>query len=276
MTITLRNTIWRTSLWMVVLMTVAAIVLLAPHLSVLPGAEELEMHAAQRWLMMRWSVGDSSIAWMIVGLFVLSGFAVTGSWWIIRAFRKTTAPEMLFFAMFILALGLDIWKLGHVVLFFESFAPHVSATVSRIIHFGRFFGMICVFISTLYLTGIEYQQTGVVLNITALIALTVVYTMPVDHLTLLPNLTHRLGDELMLQVVMVVLQLLAIANVIYAVAYQKRDEYLPLLLAIPAAIVGREMVFFLPSLWGAAVGFVLLASGAAVVSNRLYRIYLWK
>ncbi|TVQ98066.1 MAG: hypothetical protein EA403_14465 [Spirochaetaceae bacterium] len=80
----------------------------------------------------------------------------------------------------------------------------------------------------------------------------------------------------MLQVVMVVLQLLAIANVVYAVAYQKRDEYIPLILAVPAAIVGREMVFFLPSLWGAVAGFALLAAGAAVVSTRLYRVYLWK
>ena len=184
--------------------------------------------------------------------------------------------EMLFFAMFILSIGLEIWKVGHLVLVFEALPSHVGANISRVIHFGRLFGMICIFISTLYLAGIDYQQTGVALNIAALITLTVVYTMPVVHRALLPNLTHQLGDELMMQGVLLVLQLLSVANVIYAVGYQRREDLLPLVVAVPAVIIGREIVFFLPSLVWSIVGFLLLAVGTTVFSTRIYRLYLWR
>jgi hypothetical protein len=276
MTITLRNSILRVCLAVVVITGVAAAAAVLPHAGNLPGSEQLRLQQAHRWLLFRWNAAPDPIAWITVALFSLSGFSAVGAFSIIRYFRKTTAPEMLFFAMFVLSLGLEVWKLGHIVFVFESLPAHLAVNITRIVHFGRLFGMLCLFVSTLYLTGIDYQQTGVALNMAALITLTIVYVMPVDHLVLHPNLVHKIGDESMMQMVMLVLQLLSIANVTYAVAYQKRDEYALLLFAVVVAIIGRELIFYLPSLWATLAGLVLLCVASGVFGTRLHNIYLWK
>ncbi|TVQ38255.1 MAG: hypothetical protein EA384_09695 [Spirochaetaceae bacterium] len=276
MTLALRNTILRVSLASIVITSVAAAVSLLSLRAPLPTAQELGVHDMQRWLFLSWRAESVSPGLLVSGLFTVAGFSVAGATIIIRYFRKTTAPEMLFFLMFVLAAGFDVWKIGHFVLQMEQLPVHFAATLTRIVQFAHLFGVLCLFISTLYLTGVEYQKTGTALSLAALISLTVVYAIPVDHLTLNPHLVHKIGDETTIQMVNVVLQLLAIANVVYAVAYQRNQEYLVLLPAVLLAIIGRELVFYLPSIWLAFAGFAMLVTGAAIFGYRIHTIYLWK
>ena len=276
MTLALRNTILRVSLASIVIASVAAAISLLRLRAPLPTAEELGVQYVQRWLFLSWRAESVSPGLLVSGLFAVAGFSVVGAAVIIRYFRRTTAPEMLFFLMFVLAAGFDVWKIGHFVVQVEQLPVHFAATLTRIVHFAHLFGVLCLFISTLYLTGVEYQKTGTALSLAALISLSVVYVIPVDHLTLNAHLVHKIGDQTTIQMVNAVLQLLAIANVVYSVAYQRKQEYLVLLPAVLLAIIGRELVFYLPSIWHAFAGFVMLVTGAAVFGYRIRTIYLWK
>ncbi len=276
MTLTVRNTILRVSLASIVATSIAAFYSLVRLGTPLPAPQALGIEQTQRWLFFSWPSGLGSLDWLVGGLFVLAGFSVVAAAIIIRYFRKTTAPEMLFFVMFILAIGFDIWKIGHVVFQAGQLPGHFSVMLTRIVQFAHLFGVLCLFVSTLYLTGVEYAKTGTALVLAALIALTVVYTIPVDHLTLYPNLVHKIGDASTIQMVILVLQFLTVANVVYAVAYQGSQEYLVLLPAVIAAIIGRELVFYLPSVWAGTVGFVMLTAATAVFGYRMHTIYLWK
>lgn len=276
MTLSVRNSILRITLVSILVAMAAGVALLLQSGRPLPTAQELGMQHTHRWLAFGWSTGGGSVAWIVIGLFLLAAFVAAGAVFIIRYFRKTTAPEMLFFVMFVLAAGFDIWKVGHVVLHLESLPVYFAVVLTRIVHFAHLFGVFSLFVSTLYLAGIEYQKTGTALGLAALLAMTIVYAVPVDHLTLNPNLVHKIGDETTIQSVVLILQLLSVANVVYSITYERHGEYLPLLPAIVAAIVGRELLFYLPSLPAALVGLVLLAGGAAVFGSRLYTTYLWK
>ena len=276
MTLSVRNSILRISLVSILVAMAAAAALLFRAGEPLPTAEALKMQLRYRWLVLGWTAPGGSVAWIVVGLFLVAAFVVIGTLVIVRYFRKTTAPEMLFFVMFVLAAGFDIWKVGHVILHLETVPVYFAVLLTRVVHFAHLFGVFSLFISTLYLAGIEYQKTGTALGLAALLAMTIIYTMPVDHLTLNPNLTHKIGDETTIQSVILILQLLSVANVVYSIAYERHDEYIPLLPAVIAAVAGRELLFYLPSLPAALIGLVLLAGGVAVFASRLHQIYLWK
>ncbi len=276
MTLSVRNSILRISLVSILVAMAAAAALLFRAGEPLPTAEALKMQLRYRWLVLGWTAPGGSVAWIVVGLFLVAAFVVIGTLVIVRYFRKTTAPEMLFFVMFVLAAGFDIWKVGHVILHLETVPVYFAVLLTRVVHFAHLFGVFSLFISTLYLAGIEYQKTGTALGLAALLAMTIIYAMPVDHLTLNPNLTHKIGDETTIQSVILILQLLSVANVVYSIAYERHDEYIPLLPAVIAAVAGRELLFYLPSLPAALIGLVLLAGGVAVFASRLHQIYLWK
>ena len=276
MTLTLRNTILRVSLASIVITSIAAAVALIRLQAPLPSAQALGIQATRSWLFVSWHSGLDSLNWLVGGLFVVSGFSVVAAAIIMRFFRKTTAPEMFFFMMFILAIGFDVWKVGHVVLYLQQMPVYFAVALTRLVQFAHLFGVLCLFVSTLYLTGVEYQKTGITLSLAALISMTIVYAIPVDHLALHPNLVHKIGDETTIQAVILILQCLTVANVVYATAYQRNDDYLILLPMVVLAIVGRELIFYLPSLWLAFAGFVLLVTATAVFGYRMHTIYLWK
>lgn len=276
MTLSVRNSILRISLVSILAAMGAAAVLLLRAERPLPTAEALGMLQRHRWLVFGWTTAGGSVAWIVIGLFLVAAFVFIGTLIMVRYFRKTTAPEMLFFILFVLAAGFDIWKVGHVVLHLEPLPIYFAVLLTRLVHFAHLFGVFSLFVSTLYLAGIEYQKTGTALGLAALLAMTIIYAIPVDHLTLNPNLVHKVGDESTIQSVMLILQLLSVANVVYAITYERHDEYLQLLPAVIAVIVGRELIFYLPSLPAALVGLVLLMGGVAVFASRLHVIYLWK
>ncbi|TVR32311.1 MAG: hypothetical protein EA404_07960 [Spirochaetaceae bacterium] len=276
MTLTLRNTILRVSLALIVITSIGAAVALVRLQAPLPSAQALGIQTAQRWLFVGWRSGLDSLNWLVGGLFVVSGFSVVAAAIIMRYFRKTTAPEMLFFVMFILAIGFDVWKVGHVVLHLQQMPVYFAVALTRLVQFAHLFGVLCLFVSTLYLTGVEYKKTGMALSLAALISLSIVYAIPVDHLALHPNLVHKIGDQTTIQAVVLILHCLTVANVVYATAYQRNEEYLILLPMVVLAIIGRELIFYLPSMWLAFAGFVLLVTATAVFGYRMHTIYLWK
>lgn len=230
----------------------------------------------QSWLGMGWSPGSRQIYWLLGGLLAQGLLSFIALWIMLRMFRKTTAPEMFFFSVFIFTLALDMVKAGQLVILILQYPPVYGAMLTRVIHFGHFFGIFCLLSSSLYLSGLEYQKTGIVLGIAALTALTLAYSLPIDFSRLLPNLMHPAGDQTTIQVVALLLDVIIIVNVLYALAAVQERAYLVLLAALVLIIVGRELVLYVasPPVYAAAAG--SLFAGVVLFAWRIRKLYLWR
>lgn len=230
----------------------------------------------QSWLGINWTPGSRQIYWLLGGLLAQGLLSFIALWAMLRMFRKTTAPEMFFFSVFIFTLALDMVKAGQLVIIVLQYPPVYGAMLTRVIHFGHFLGIFCLLSSSLYLSGLEYQKTGIVLGIAALISLTLAYSLPIDFSRLFPNLMHPAGDQTTIQVVALLLDVIIIVNVLYALAAVQERAYLVLLGALVLIIAGRELVLYVasPPVYAAAAG--SLFAGVVLFAWRIRKLYLWR
>jgi len=275
MTLLARNTLLRVGLILVfslLLGFAASSVFILTH-----GMESLVgiFDGGQSWLGLAWEPGEHQLLWLLGGLAVQGLVSFVALWSMLRMFRKTTAPEVFFFSVFVFTLAIDIVKVGQLVILLLQYPPMYGAVLTRVVHFGHFLGIFCLLSSSLYLSGLEYQKTGVVLGIGSLIALTLSYSLPVDLSRLLPNLMNPTGDQTTIQVVVLLLELLVLVNVLYALAAVQERAYLVLLVALTLAMAGREVLLYVaqPVLYGPAA--VLLIVGVGLFAWRIRRLYLW-
>lgn len=276
MTLVARNTLLRIGLLLAFVLllgfTAAALFLLTGE----NGLHLGELETGQSWLGLRWISGGQQIYWLLGGLFVQGLASFVGLWTMLRMFRKTTAPEVFFFSVFVFTLAIDLVKGGQLVILFLQYPPIYGAMLTRILHFGHFLGIFCLLSSSLYLSGLEYQKTGIVLGLAALIALTLAYSMPVDFSRLFPNLMNPAGDQTTIQVVALLLNLLVVLNVLYAIAAVQEPAYVVLLGALLLVIAGRELALYVaaPPVYAPAVGVLIV--GIAVFTWRVRRLHLWR
>ncbi|MFO8064956.1 MAG: hypothetical protein ACQETQ_05830 [Spirochaetota bacterium] len=228
------------------------------------------------WLGLTWRSSPHHLYWLLSALLVqgLLSFVALGA--MLRMFRKTTAPEVFFFSVFVFSLALDMVKAGQLVIVILHYSPVYGAMLTRVVHFGHFFGIFCLLSSSLYLSGLEYQKTGIVLGIVTLLSLTLAYNVPVDFSRLFPSLMHPVGDQTTMQVVALILGTLVLINVLYALAAVQERALLVLLLALVLIISAREAVLYVSRPIVYAVGIPFLIVGVGLFVWRIRKMYLWR
>lgn len=231
--------------------------------------------ANQHWLVFTWNASEDHVVWSVIGMLLLGLVALVTLSLFVRYFRKITAPEIFFFAVFVLSVALDQLKVAQLWLVIANQPQEIGVVVTRTVLFGHIMGIFSLFASSLYVAGVEYQKTGTILGIAALVAFTLAYTIPVDSLVLLPNLLYRTGDERGLQIVSVILYLLVAVNYVYAMITNGAGETGVLLAAMVLVIVGRELLYYLASPLAVILGGVFLSAGTLVFGTRSHAMYLW-
>ena len=276
MTLLARNSLLRVGLILVFVLLlgyVAAVVFVYTRGSeaVLTGFD-----AGANWLGLRWSPGPNHLYWLFSALLAQGALSFGALWAMLRMFRKTTAPEVFFFSVFVFTLALDMVKAGHLVIVILEYPPVYSALLTRLLHFGHFLGIFCLLSSSLYLSGLEYQKTGIVLGIAALLAVTLAYNLPVDFSRLFPNLMHPAGGQTSIQAVALILGVLVWLNVLYALAAVQERALLVLLLALVLIVSAREIVLYVSKPIVFAVGMPMLIAGVMLFAWRIRKQYLWR
>jgi hypothetical protein len=232
--------------------------------------------ASPRWLGLTWHTGAHHVYRVLGGLLVQALLSIVALSAMLRMFRKTTAPEVFFFSVFVFTLAIDAVKIGQLFIVLYQYPAVYGAVLTRVLHFGHFLGIFSLLISSLYLSGLEYQKTGVVLGTAALVALTLAYSLPVDFSRLLPSLMHPVGDQTTMQVVAVLLNVLVLVNVLYAIAAVQERAYWVLLLGLALAVAGREAALYVaaPLVHGGGVAAQL--AGVWLFAWRIRKLYLWR
>lgn len=277
MTLTTRNTIL--FILLVVIIAVAFLVGFSGYLyrPESPDIAELtsRLTSAQQYLFVSWDQPSVEVSHLLVTLSVSSAISIVGTILVLRYFRRTNAPEVFLFALFLVSLSGDNFKLGIPLLIMLDQPPLYGVIVTRVIQFCHLFGVFCLFASTLFATGMDYQRLGNVTVVAFIVALAMTYTMPVDSHTLYPSLVFQMGDHLTLQILVVALAVLSVVNIGSATLVHGSDGFGIYAATVVLMFAGREMLFLLPGFLMSLTGIAVLLAGALTYGVKKYVDYLW-
>ncbi|MEW5818219.1 MAG: hypothetical protein AB1798_22875 [Spirochaetota bacterium] len=190
-------------------------------------------------------------------------------------FKKTSSAEIFFFTIFILSLSLESFRVGQVLLQLQNKSAYFGILLTRIVYFGKIFGVLCLFSSGLFAAGIKYQKFGIIIGFDLLLSLSLASTIPVDFSILHSNFLYKIGNGRELVFAFIVIEIFSVLNYCWA-AFTKNDpEYSLIALGLFFVILGRELLFFMPGPVLVCTGFIFLIGGTILFSNRTHYVYLW-
>ncbi len=190
-------------------------------------------------------------------------------------FRKTASPEIFFFLIFLLSLGMEGIRILPATAEILSIPAFFTSVVVRSLYFSRFLGLFSIFAAGLFANGMQYQKLSIAFGIILLTAFTLASTMPVTESVLKSGAGIYLLNIFNIMLVMLTIQTLSVINFIVAWIRNNNRDYLWLALASLMLIAGFELSLRGEGIWYRAAGFGLVCIGTVLFSHRTHEVYLW-
>jgi len=190
-------------------------------------------------------------------------------------FEKTQSPEILFIGLFALSFAFETLRIMVPLQKVYAFPSALLAAGARLLFFGRFSGILSLFMSSLYAVGINIQKQGRMVLAMLIAILLVAFRIPVSGLSWDTSLAMITGYSTMFRLTEVVL--IAITIISFLVASYTKDtrEYLFVALGIFFAFLGRSLLTGTDTWPALIIGIFMLAVGTWFIMQWLHRVYLW-
>jgi hypothetical protein len=190
-------------------------------------------------------------------------------------FEKTKSPEILFVVFFAASFSLEalrlIIPLGRVY----DFPLLYALTASRVILFGRFFGIFSLFTASIYGTGYEMQRQRYVIIIITVTSLLIAMGIPIDTQTWDSGLNMVIGYTNMFRLIDAGTFLITAISFFIAAWSRGPRGYIFIGVGSVLVFLGRNILLNADTWAGLPIGIPLLAVGTWLICTNLHRIYLW-
>ncbi len=251
------------SLFHLVLFAVGAYLIF--QLDILPDVLGDLAEPVPRWLLVMGTLEPGFLRiTALTGMASLLLFAVLANLGVRTLYRRTDSAELLFIMLFCLSLFLEVWRLGNLI--FQAFGlpQYLNVVVTRVVLFSRFFGLLCLLVSSLYAVAMKYTQYSVLIGGMAVLAFTLAGILPLDTSLYEATFLYKLGDRQGYFFVRLILAALMVINFFVAARLRRSRRFAVAAVAGLFLFVGRELVQYgiapLPIVLGTAlliVGFVI-------------------
>ncbi|MDY7028868.1 MAG: hypothetical protein SVR04_11275 [Spirochaetota bacterium] len=254
--------------------TAAAQLILLVHLTVLlyiyitqdalmsnPEISSLVPHGGVSMILLNLALQAALCSGVLLGLYLF--------------FRKTPSAEVFFFHFALLGFALSSLRILALPLSLQLTSLFSLQPFSKLIMFGRFFTILCLFLSGLFSTGLTFQKQGGYLLIVFVIALIISTLMPLDCTTFHPALVCRLGQDTGFSIAYYLISAFAVLNYVYASSLHSSRDYTFNALALLLVIAGMEICYHWAHLPAGIAGALLIAGGAVIFAQRTHAIYQW-
>ena len=190
-------------------------------------------------------------------------------------FEKTQSPEILFFGFFVISLSFEFVRLMIPLKRVFPFPAMYLITGSRLLIFGRFFGLFSLFAASVYAAGLDAQKQQNAFFILIMSSLVIALNVPVDSLVWDSTLMPLNGYNSMLAIVEAGILAATILTFFISAYTRGSRTYVFIGIGIFLVFIGRN-IFLNSDTWITPLpGLLLLAAGTWFVSSRLHREYLW-
>jgi hypothetical protein len=190
-------------------------------------------------------------------------------------FEKTQSPEILFFGLFTLSFTFEVLRLMLPLKELYGFSGIFLILGARILFFGRFFGVLSLFASSVYAAGLDLQKQGTVVIAIAIAALIVSLGIPIDGFSWDTNLVMVSGYAVILRLAEAGILVISVISFFAAAYIRGAREYLTVGLGAFLVFAGRDLLVNADTWLTPVPGFIMLCAGTWLVSSKLHRVYLW-
>jgi hypothetical protein len=208
----------------------------------------------------------------MIGSVVYALFALV---FIYSFFEKTKAPEILFFAFFVISFALEACRIM-IPLKEANELPSIYLIASgRILFFGRYFGLFSLFMASVYASGFNVQQQKN--NILFLLIISFIFALdiPIDGFSWTSSLSMVNGYPRLFRMVELGVTLITLATFFIAALSRGSKDYIFVGLGALAVFIGRSLLINADALFALCAGLLLLSFGTWLICIRLHSIYLW-
>ena len=213
--------------------------------------------------------------WYLGGLFLLMLICVISCTVLKRLWERTASAEIFFFLFFLYSISFEAIWLWSAIAIAKEAPVFLGVMFSKIILFGRFFGLISLLFSSLYAIEMSYQKFPILMLTPILISLALAYTLPIDSSVLMSNFLYRLGDAKSHWIVTIVLEIVTILNYLIAAYRREKRPFVWIALGVFLILLGRELLILMLGPLPTAISIVLAIAGIWIFSKQIYRLYLW-
>ena len=224
--------------------------------------------------MISFLAGKSAFAPLVSIAFALF-FASTTLALLYYSFEKTQAPEVLFFALFAFSFVFEAFRLAVPLAVAREWPPAFIVGAARTLVFGRFFGLLSLFASSVYASGVDFQKHGRVLLISAASSLAIATGVPVDGLSWDSALSPIPGYAAMLDLVELALCLIACLSFLVAAKTRGAQEFAVVAAGCVLVCVGRDGLIRGDNWVALPLAVSALAGGTWLLAVKVHRYYLW-
>jgi len=210
-----------------------------------------------------------------VSLSALVLFSLIGLILIYYYFERTSAPEILYIAIFAISFSFEVIRLILPLQIIFNFSSFYVLIASRLLLFARFLSIFSLFAAGLCAAGLEVQKTRNVIFVVIIAALVVIMGVPIDVLNWDSSFNMVNGYSSLFRMIEMTAFLTTMISFVIAAKIRGTREYNYVAIGILLALSGRHVLLTADTWAGPVLGILLLSVGTVFLCSKLHKIHLW-
>ena len=228
-----------------------------------------------RWMLLLSRPSPMFLCWAsLAGMASLLLFAILANLGVRARYRRTDSAELLFIMLYCLSICFEAWRLGNLIFQSVGLPQYLNVLITRLVLFSRFFGLLCLLVSSLYAVNMKYSQYAVLIGGMVVLAFTLAGVLPLDTSLYEPTFLHKLGDRQGYLFLSAILALLILINFLVAARLRRTHRFALAALAAALLLIGRELLQYGFAPLPIVVGIALLILGIVVFVHQIVVFYL--
>ncbi|MDR0388819.1 MAG: hypothetical protein LBH73_01975 [Spirochaetaceae bacterium] len=211
----------------------------------------------------------------LVSMILAAVYALVSLILILNFFEKTSSPEIIFFGMFIFSFSFEIARSMLLLKELMLLSQAYLILASRVLYFGRYFGVFCLFAASVYAVGFDTQKHGNALLIALVVTLLIVIGLPIDSQAWNSSLTMLSGYDAMFRLAQAGIAIITLLSFFVSAYTQRSKEYLIIACGMILVFLGRNVLFAADTIAALPLGIVFLGLGTWFACVQLHYVYLW-
>jgi len=190
-------------------------------------------------------------------------------------FEKTQSPEIFFFGFFVISLSFEFARIMIPLNGVFPFPSMYLVSASRVLLFGRYFGLFSLFAASVYAAGLDVQRQQNVFFIIVLAALIISLNVPIDSLVWDSSLAMQNGYQTMFTMIDAGILIVSMLTFFISSYTRGSKSYITIGLGTFLVFAGRNILLNSDTWITPFPGLLILAAGTWLIASRLHREYLW-
>ncbi|MDR2477831.1 MAG: hypothetical protein LBD48_00810 [Treponema sp.] len=202
-------------------------------------------------------------------------FALVSLIMIYHYFEQTQAQEILFVAFFSISFSLETARLIIPLQMVYDIPPLYLIMASRILLFGRYFGIFSLFTASVCAAGLDIQKQRNIIFIIIVATLIIALGIPIDTQTWDSSLNMINGFTSLFRLIEAGVFLTTVISFFIAARSRGSREYIFTGMGAFLALLGRNLLLNADTWASPGLGILFLALGTWLICTQLHKIYLW-